>query len=572
MKMIPEFIEESAPPGEVKVFRKFQSAVRDWVVIHSLDLAPYNRLRRTEIDFVVLIPSVGILCIEVKSHQEIGFDGSWYPKSIKKSPFNQAQDARFALHRRIKEQLPLLVQVPVLHCCIFPSAYFPVPRNLTIQPFEVMDKKRFEEHRNSEDFCDAIEKMALLAIKHDPQLGSIKVSLSKSQIDEFINFCFPIRVRRPEKALEQEHREQELSDMLRVQQLPIITLTEYNSRILVEGGAGTGKTLIGLAVARRKAEQGYRVGYLCFNQLIGKWIKREVKTDQNPLLIAGSAYAVMMALLNIPYPKESNKKFWDELPFIIQDHLTDPESQQDSYFDYLVIDEAQDILTRPELMTCLDMLVDGGFKAGRYLILGDFKNQVLSNNSNLEQALDNVRSVSTKWLLTENCRNYKAIGQVAMTLSMADKDTYSGYMRNGGGIYNWEITYYNKKSEQLNTINKFIKKVLSDEFSPEKISLLSFGNTATSIIHELKKHTDYQFTPAGMFDSSGIKYSTISSYKGLESKVIIITDVSPNDSGFDRSLFYTGLTRATEQVLILCNESGKTTLGKWIRKANITNE
>lgn len=572
MRIIPSFIPDNAPPGEVKVFRKFQNASQDWTVIHSLDLAPYNKLRRTEVDFVVLIPSIGILCIEVKSHNEIGFDGSWYPKTIKYSPFTQAQDARFALYRRIKATLPLLSQVPVIHCCIFPNAYFPVPKNLVIKPFEVMDKARFEACRTSNDFCETVERMALLAIKNDPLLKSDSFSLSKNQIDDFINFCFPIRKRRPEKALEREQREHELHSMLRVQQLPIISLAAFNPRILVEGGAGTGKTLIGLEVARKQSEQGSRVGYLCFNGLIGKWIEQQAKNDQNPLLIAGSAYAVMMALLNIPYPKEADQNFWDELPLVIQDLLTDPKAQQESRFDYLVIDEAQDILARPDLMACLDILLEGGFKSGKFLMLGDFKNQVLSNRKNLEKALEEVQQVSARWLLTENCRNYKAIGQVAMTLSMADKGTYQGYMRNGGGMNNWEITYYKKKSEQLNLIAKFIEKVISDGFSPQDISLLSFGRSDKSIIPELKQLSKYQFSPARMFENCGIKYSTISSFKGLENKIIIVTDVSPSDSDFDRSRFYTGLTRATEQVLILCEESGKMVLGKWITTTDITDE
>ena len=42
MHMIPAFIDESAPLGEIDVFRKLESSGHDWVVIHSLDLAPYN--------------------------------------------------------------------------------------------------------------------------------------------------------------------------------------------------------------------------------------------------------------------------------------------------------------------------------------------------------------------------------------------------------------------------------------------------------------------------------------------------------------------------------------------------
>jgi hypothetical protein len=46
---------------------------------------PWNRgLKETEIDFVVIVPDTGILCIEVKSHECIAFDGEqWHPPEIK---------------------------------------------------------------------------------------------------------------------------------------------------------------------------------------------------------------------------------------------------------------------------------------------------------------------------------------------------------------------------------------------------------------------------------------------------------------------------------------------------------
>lgn len=564
--MIPDFIDDSSPPGEVKVYKKFQSSSNDWMVFHSLDLAPFNRHRRTEIDFVVLIPDVGLLCIEVKSHREIVFDGSWYPPSIKKSPFTQAQDARFALHRRLKDRLPTLANTPVVHCCIFPSAYFPVAKNLVIQPFEVMDKKRFDECSGPDDFCSKIKAMATLAIKHDPQLSQIKKSLTSKQFNDFLHFCYPIRKRRPERVIEREQRIHDLNRMLRVQQAPIINLTNFNSRTLVEGGAGTGKTLIGLEVARRKAEEGLRVGYLCFNQLIGKWIENELAKDQNPMLIAGSAYSVMMSLLGIDKPDVANQKFWSGLCLQIQDQLTDPKHKHESTFDYLILDEAQDILSRPDLMECLDLLIEGGFNSGSYLILGDFINQVLSSTEELKKPLNDIRNVSARWVLSENCRNYKAIGQVAMTLSMANESTYKGYMRAGGGLQNWELAIYNNDNEQINIVTEYIKKALIQDFRPEEISILSFGNKETSISTQLKNISEFRMCPAWMFEDSGIKLSTIPSYKGLENKVIIITDIFPNDSNFDRNRFYTGLTRATEKVLILCHESGKETLGTWITK------
>jgi hypothetical protein len=573
MHMIPAFIDESAPPGEIDVFRKLESSGHDWIVIHSLDLAPYNNYRRTEIDFVILIPDVGILCVEVKSHREIGFDGSsWYPDSVTKSPFRQAQDARFALRRRLVDRLSAFAHVPVIHCCVFPRADFAVPANVSIQPFEVMDRGRFAGCGTGEAFCDVLKRMAQLAIGADPQISPLKVLLSAFHRDEFINFCFPIRKRRPEKATEILHREAELEKLLREQQRPVLRLTDNNPRVLVEGGAGTGKSLIGIEVARRKAAQGLRVGYLCFNRLIGNWAARELAADHHPDLIGGSAFSVLMSLTGIEPPNDPDADFWAQLPLLIQDRLTDPACAHDARFDYLVIDEAQDILARPDLLDCVRLLIDGDLIGGSYLMLGDFRNQVLTGADELKANLVKVRHQAARWLLTENCRNYKSIGQVAMTLSMADRSTYSGYMRQGGGLQTWDLTMYEDAKDQVRRISECIDLALDGGFRDEEITVLSFGAEQKSVLPLLREQSLRRFVSAAQFEAKGIRWSTVSAYKGLENKVIIIADVMPSDSGFNRHRFYTGITRAIERLYILCHASGKSQLVEWVAFAGKDNE
>lgn len=80
-RMIPSFVDDRTPPGERDVFNVLAAGPDDWVILHSLDLAPWNRGLRTEVDFVVIVPDTGILCIEVKSHLNITFDGHrWQPR------------------------------------------------------------------------------------------------------------------------------------------------------------------------------------------------------------------------------------------------------------------------------------------------------------------------------------------------------------------------------------------------------------------------------------------------------------------------------------------------------------
>ena len=69
-RLIPSFMDERTPPGERDVFNMLAAGPAEWTALHSLDLAPWNRGLRTEIDFVVIVPDRGILCVEIKSHED----------------------------------------------------------------------------------------------------------------------------------------------------------------------------------------------------------------------------------------------------------------------------------------------------------------------------------------------------------------------------------------------------------------------------------------------------------------------------------------------------------------------
>src|SRR4030095_8634520 len=99
-RLTPSFMDERTPAGERDVFNMLAAGPDDWVALHSLDLAPWNRGLRTEIAFVLILRDIGMWCIEVKSQDLIAFDNDrWYPPEIKRSPFKQAADGRHTFYR-----------------------------------------------------------------------------------------------------------------------------------------------------------------------------------------------------------------------------------------------------------------------------------------------------------------------------------------------------------------------------------------------------------------------------------------------------------------------------------------
>ena len=106
-RMIPAQIDDSVDSSaEKRVFEllKTDPDTAGWTVLHSLGLARRPTGPYGEIDFVIVIPHEGVLCLEVKGGRLSCEGGIWrtvdrYGRvaELKKSPFAQAKDSMFAL-------------------------------------------------------------------------------------------------------------------------------------------------------------------------------------------------------------------------------------------------------------------------------------------------------------------------------------------------------------------------------------------------------------------------------------------------------------------------------------------
>jgi hypothetical protein len=565
-RLIPAFFDDRTPPGEREVFALLEKAPVDWVAIHSLDLAPWNRGLRTEIDFMVIVPSTGILCIEVKSHERIEFDGEcWNPTSITRSPFKQALDGSRTFARRLADLLPHTAKVPVIHLCIFPKARFEANKNLSVQPWEWIDRSHLALVASSGEFAELILGRMREAIRAETMLSSLQRPLTAAVVDEIVNHCVPVRRRNPSLREEIDNRRSELEAVLRVQQMPVLMLAGLNPRLLVTGPAGTGKTLIAMEVARRAAEDGKRVALLCHNQLVGDWIARQVNSPPLPNLIVGRAIQILMRIAGLRIPEQRAPDYWDlHLPLQLEEFITDPDLNFNAFFDYLVVDEAQDLMSRPALWNVLCMFLKNGLARGSFALFGDFENQSLGREAAAINALNDLVTVvcPTRWELAENCRNYRVVGEMAVRLSGAGASLYSGFLRTGGSGRDYDIHFYGSEEEQEVLLERSIREFISRGYRPSEITLLSFRSDMHSLAAKLLARGEKLVRPLTQGEKT--TYATVHAFKGMENRVIILTDVTLGDAGFERSLFYTGMTRATDSVRILCHTSSRATLARWL--------
>ena len=129
--MIPATIAHDCSPGERDVFRRLSNApdTEEWIVLHSLDVAHHRRQVSGEIDFVIIIPALGVLCLEIKACSSLRRDGgAWYygtaAKPDYRGPFKQASEAMHSIRGRVVRRRSELSKVVFWSGVLLPYVTF----------------------------------------------------------------------------------------------------------------------------------------------------------------------------------------------------------------------------------------------------------------------------------------------------------------------------------------------------------------------------------------------------------------------------------------------------------------
>ena len=98
---------------------------------------------------------------------------------------------------------------------------------------------------------------------------------------------------------------------------------------------------------------------------------------------------------------------------------------------------------------------------------------------------------------------------------------------------------YNNDDEQIEKVENLLSSLRSEKVKTSDIIILSAKKYEESIVNKLKTKIDI-YNPSVNSDKN-ISFSTIHSFKGLEKKIVIITDV---ENYKETKLLYIGFSRA----------------------------
>ncbi len=540
---IPPYIGKDVKSGaESRIFetlKKFK--MENSYILHSLGLPRHCGKVYGEIDFVVLCER-GAACLEIKGGIVERVGGMWIYKnrngvSTKKteSPFAQAAGNMFALKeelsRRFKDD-PKLRDIPVVCGVIFPDIKFN-DVSQEIIPEIIFDK-------GSRNITGYINRLFDYWQK---RRGGSETLLSPEEIETVKDYMrgdfrfIPALSERLDSVEETLFR-------LTNDQAKIMDALSGNDRIMIEGAAGTGKTVLALDYALKTACKGKKVLYLTFNKNLVSNLQKKIAPMTNPEIINIHALFGKYVSVNDDMVSTDSEKYFSEiLPEEFRRYLDSrPEtSLKEMKYDFFILDEGQDIVS-PMYLKALEPLLKGGFANGKWAVFYDANQNIY--NPEYQNGMEILfSSNAAMFKLSMNCRNTIQIGNYCEKTSGIKLNEF--IKENGEEVR--EVAYRDD--------NDFKEKL------SEIMGRLKRGGVKNSDITFLapKRYQNSILSRAGVAVSENFDdetrdlphYSTIQSFKGLDSKVVILCGLENIPEENYSKFLYIAATRARTLLYVM---------------------
>ena len=599
LQLIPDTIPKKAPRAEKKFFQLTKNCSEElskWTVFWSTRINIHQDKEDGECDFIFLGPP-GLFVIEVKGgdyYERVNGISRWGNLNSKRpllekeeSPLDQAKGNMYSirefLNRRIKpKNLNIKQSVLFTYAAAHPYADLSnLKEDLEFNPKQIHHAKsntsifkfllQLEKYKKEEKAKRTYKKLSQNEIK--------LISRHLKSNFKCINHGADSELSR-EEILILEGEQRTLIDSIDIQ--------NKESRVLVEGNAGTGKTVVAKMIAEDYSLLGKKVLWISFNRLITKQIKNffsknglidvltstdlMVKSIKNAGIEFNSQITTVFKLSDQPLDLTRLESSEIDLVSKFRESLLGNTHKK---YDVLIIDEAQDILSL-EFVNCLGSLLEGGLESGSWAIFYDKEFQSKVYGVFEENALSKLENYSTNiFKLNKNRRNAREI--VNFVSEKINTPVPKSLRETKGKVRIKDCTKLSSPDSPFR-IEQQLVDIFNAEENPVVLSKMNENNFLREIVDNnylaslvsnkksyflkglsgrKKSDNDLIKNPKVNLDYFPIDLASIHAFKGLERNCVIVhwsKREFENSRNLQKYIFYTALTRAFNSVYIVLTD------------------
>ena len=530
----------------------------DWTLMWGLDIKNHPEKIEGQNDFLLIGPP-GIVVIEVKGGtiHNFNLDGTfeWGDEfrpllESDENPFKQARGNKYAIRSYLKENerlRPIIKKIIFSHGAAFPKgdiSKLKKTENIQFYQWQIWDSKSEDIKRY---ITNIIEKSADI-LKEKFSISDERYILKEKEI-QFILESLAIKAN---CVLKKTPSEEIHDEIIRLQDHQVKQFDQNHERVCIDGGPGTGKSVCAEYIANKLINNHKKVLWVSFNRFFTDSIKE--RFSQFGLIEVKKSTQMMLDIC-----KQNG----------IPSHLDDPdlmskfaesclelsfENELDKY-DSIIIDEAQDILTK-DFYDGMDFIIKNGWKDGSWYVFLDSNIQAKVHNRMEKETLKKIQNLAEfKATNKINYRNSEEVIKNASTYAsikpitcrsqlkgevivLSNSDNDEKFMENCiddiiiSGIRNPVLLTYKKSEDLLKSLDHDYLKNLAKR-SKDRIHVVPYENS-------------------NIQQRNTVKVANIAAYKGLENNDIIV-DWQKNyyDNNMKENLYYTALTRAHRNIYLI---------------------
>ncbi|MET3953096.1 NERD domain-containing protein [Arthrobacter sp. UYEF36] len=493
--------KKSVSAGERSLARLLRDIDADpnAVAFYSVDLRSHAYKQQAEADFVILWRGT-VIVIEVKGGGVRKHDGVWYTVDrhgdwhrLATSPMEQARSAGFALRTILKEQgIGWFAHEAVV---VTPDIDTP-PDAVGWLPTHWLARDQVSSAR----LAAALD--AVVAGARPTPSGEKLARMDDLRTRLFGEFTrMPVIDAQRGAVIEEQNR-------ATAGQSRVLGALARNQRMLVHGGAGTGKSLVLVEAAKQEADQGRSVLVTFRSPALARFFSPHL--DSRPVDV-------------IPFEKLGTA----------------------GRYDVVLIDEAQDMMTA-EAMDRIDTVIVGGRGNGRWRMFLDPNNQAHVDGEYDADVAALVADEAVTVDLDLNVRNTKAIVHVVQE--------YLGADVGDPGIVHGERVQWHTTESRVNISDgaDVAAKLVKEGVPRSEIWIIDPSSVAA---------------PA---TTDGITVTTPKFAKGLEAEHVIVCGLPEplDDAGI--AAFYVAVTRARVSLHVLVSKDDRQRLQQLVRQRTVT--